>query len=60
MSKEGKKGHGNLTLYIIISIVLAILTALILPALMGVEKEQTTLSIFLKESESVGKFSCGH
>ena len=46
MSKEGKKGHGNLTLYIIISIVLAILTALILPALMGAEKEQTTLSIF--------------
>jgi len=46
MSDEGKKGHGNLTLYIIISIVLAIATALILPWLMGAEKEATTLSIF--------------
>lgn len=46
MSDEGKKGHGNLTLYIIISIVLAIATALILPLLMGVENEATTLSIF--------------
>ena len=46
MSEEGKKGHGNLTLYIIISIVLAIATALVLPIVMGVEKEATTLSIF--------------
>ena len=46
MSEEGKKGHGNLTLYIIISIVLAIATALILPQVMGEESESTTLSIF--------------
>ena len=46
MSEEGKKGHGNLTLYIIISIVLAIATALILPEVMGEESESTTLSIF--------------
>ena len=46
MSKDGKKGHGNLTLFIIIAIVLAILTAFILPAIMGAEKEATTLSIF--------------
>ena len=43
---RGQKSHGNLTLYIIISIVLAIATALILPLLMGVENEATTLSIF--------------
>ena len=46
MSEEGKKGHGNLTLYIVISIVLAIATALILPLVMGVENEATSLSIF--------------
>ena len=46
MSDDGKKGHGNLTLYIVISIGLAIITAFVLPLVMGADKEATTLSIF--------------